>query len=281
MPVAISELPSSLAAMIGLSRDSEEFRTDTHRLAAFARSVDDANPRHLTGAIAPPVFAHVPVMQSMVEVLNRITSKFVLHGEHDFVFHAPILPGQRLFTLSTLREIRGTRAGTLFVVQSQTKTHDGQAICTQYSGCLLAGETLEGQAGDPTPARPAVARVAGTTARYPLAPDQTRRYADAARDYSPYTIDPQAAARLGFPAPIVHGMCTLAFASRAIVDDRCGGDTARLKRFGCRFANPLFLTPGQEIAVEHWAGGNGTVGFEAADAQGTVVIKNGYAEIAP
>jgi acyl dehydratase len=125
-----------------------------------------------------------------------------------------------------------------------------------------------------------VTRSTGAIERYRLTPDQTRRYADAARDYSPYTIDPDAAARVRFPAPIVHGMCTLAFASRAIVDTRCGGDTGRLKRFGCRFTNPLFMTPGQELLVEHWSGGEGLAGFEATDSGGTVVVRNGYAEIA-
>jgi acyl dehydratase len=275
-----SDAPAGLSARIGLSRDSEEFRTNTHRLAQFARAVDDTNPSHLAGEIAPPVFAHIPVMQSMVEVLRQITSEFILHGEHDFVFHTAIVPGQRLFTLSTLQGIRGTRAGTVFVIRSDTTTREGRPVCTQYSGCLLPGEARAEAAGEPAPDRPAIERTSGRIARYPLSTDQTRRYGDAARDYSPYTIDPDAAARLGFPAPIVHGMCTLAFASRAIVDEHCGGDTARLKRFGCRFTNPLFLKAGQELRVEHWPGDSGLVGFEASDAEGTVVVKNGYAEVA-
>ncbi|MEJ8570573.1 MaoC/PaaZ C-terminal domain-containing protein [Microbaculum marinum] len=280
MTAAMSSATSEPAAMIGLSRDSEEFRTDTHRLAQFARAVDDANPRHLSGEIAPPVFAHVPVMQSMVEVLGRITPAFILHGEHDFVFHEPIVPGQRLFSVSTLQGIRGTRAGTVFIVRSDTTTHDGRLVCSQYSGCLLPGERHE-DAGEPVPERPAPERGATSSERYALSPDQTRRYADAARDYSAYTIDPAAAAKAGFPAPIVHGMCTLAFASRAIVDNHCGGDTRRLKRFGCRFTGPLLMTPGQELTVVHWSGGATGVGFEATDSEGTAVIRNGYAEIEP
>ena len=49
MTAAVSEMPGGTEAMIGRSRDSEEFRTDTHRLAQFARAVDDTNPRHLAG----------------------------------------------------------------------------------------------------------------------------------------------------------------------------------------------------------------------------------------
>lgn len=274
-----ARLGASEALPLGFTRDSEEFRVSSHRLAQFASSVDDENPRHLAGEFASPVFAHVPVMQSMVEVLNRATDGFVLHGEHDFVFHRPVVPGQRLFTNSALIGVRGNRAGVTYIIRSDTLAHTGASVCTQYSTCLVRGEASGLAEGEAAPERPAVAKSAGETEIYALTPDQTRRYADAARDYSPYTIDPAAAAKVGFAAPLVHGMCTLAFAARAIVDRHCGGETPRLKRLGCRFAHPLLLTPGQTISVEHWAGADGLVGFEATDKDGNVIIKNGYAQV--
>jgi acyl dehydratase len=265
---------------IGLSVDSEEFRTSSHRIAQFARSVDDENPHHLAGEFAPPVFSHVPVMQSMVAILDRVTNGFALHGEHDFIFHAPIVPALRLFTVSTLVGVRGTKPGTTFIVRSETSTHDGKPVVTQFSTCLVRGAAPENSYGEAAPARPTSARgAAAVVSHFALTPDQTRRYADAARDYSAYTIDPAAAAKVGYAAPLVHGMLTLSLAARAIVDDHCGGETPRLKRLGCRFASPLLLTPGQTLKVEHWNGPGGPVGFEASDKDGNIVIKNGYAEV--
>lgn len=274
-----SAMAKPKAPPIGYSRDTEEFRTSTHRLAQFAKSVDDRNPRHLAGEFAPPVFFHVPVMQSMVEVLDTVADGFVMHGEHDFIFHAPIVPAQRLFSSSTLTGTRGTRVGMTFVVRSETAMHDGKPICTQYSTCLVRGEASSEAHGEAQPQRPSVPKADGASSHYVLTPDQTRRYADAARDYSPYTIDPAAAAKVGFAAPLVHGMCTLSFAARAIVDEHCGGDTPRLKRLGCRFAHPLLLTSGQALKVDHWAGPNGLVGFEVSDSDGNLVITNGYAQV--
>jgi acyl dehydratase len=265
--------------MIGLARDSEEFRTSSHRLAQFARAVDDTNPRHLAGEFASPVFAHIPVMQSMVEVLEQVAQGFALHGEHDLVFHAPIRPGLRLFTTSTLIGTRGTRAGLTFIIRSDTMTHEHKPVVTQYSTLLVRGAATAAAAGEFPPTRATPAKTASRSERYALTEDQTRRYADAARDYSAYTIDPATAAREGFPAPIVHGMCTLALIARAVVDRHCGGDTPRLKRLACRFAHPLFLTAGQTLSVEHWAGPGGIVGFEAQDRDGNIVVRNGYAEI--
>jgi acyl dehydratase len=275
----VSAVSSARSFPLGLSRDSEEFRTSSHRLAQFARSVDDDNPRHLAGEFAPPVFSHVPVMQSMVEVLGKVADGFVLHGEHDFVFHAPIVPALRLFTTSTLTGVRGTRAGLTYIVRSETATHDGRPVCTQYSTCLVRSEPSDVSEGTFAPARPALAKGHASSESYALTPDQTRRYADAARDYSAYTIDPAAAAKQGFPAPIVHGMCTLSFAARTIVDHHCNGQTPRLKRLGCRFAHPLFSTTGQTLKVDHWTGDGGFVGFEASDRDGNIVVKNGYAEV--
>ena len=270
----------ALDPRIGMTRDSEEFRTSSHRLAQFAHSVDDTNPAHLAGKIASPVFSHVPVMQSMVEVLGQAVDGFALHGEQDFIYHTSIVPGQRLFTQSTLIGVHPTKPGTTYFIRSETRSHDDKPVVTQYSTCLIRGPAASQGSGDTPPERPVIARSDASTQSFALTPDQTRRYADAARDYSPYTMDPVAAAKVGYPAPLVHGMCTMAFAARSIVDDECGGDTARLKRLGCRFANPLLLIPGQTIAVHRWRAPDGLVGFEVTDAAGSVVIKNGYAEIA-
>ena len=105
------------------------------------------------------------------------------------------------------------------------------------------------------------------------------RYGDAARDYSPYTIDGEAARKLGLTAPIVHGMCTLALIAREVVDRLCAGDTGRLKRLGCRFSHPLFLEPGQALSVRLWPG-NELSAFEAADRAGNLVVSNGFAQVA-
>lgn len=264
---------------IGFTRDSEEFRTNTRRLAQFAESVGDTNATHLSGQIAAPVFNHVPVMQCMVEVLNTAASGFIIHGEHDFVFHRPIIPGLRLYSQSTLVAIRNSSAGALYLVRSETRSHDGHDICTQHATCLVQGRRVAKDMGGKHPATPVPPRTGeAQIATFPIAADQTLLYAEAARDYSPYTMDPDAAKALGLPAPIVHGMCTLALISRSIVDGPCGGDTRRLKRLGCRFSHPLFVEPGQELVARIWSESRITA-FEAVDRAGNLVVKNGYAEV--
>ena len=272
------------AGRLGLERDSEEFRVNTARLAHFAAALDDTNPAHLAGRIAQPVFHHIPVMQSMVEVLTAATREFALHGEHDFHFHRPIEPGQRLFSRSRLTGVGATRAGTTLIIRSETATHDGQAVSTQYSTCLVTTVTGGATVGEAAPPRPAVAHDGEpAVARHVMSADQTHRYADAARDYSPYCLEAPAAARLGFPAPIAHGMLTIAIASRAIVDTVLQGDTRRLVRLGGRFSAPVLMVPGQALTTRLWLGpveaGRRLVGFETLEMDGKAAIRNGFAEV--
>jgi acyl dehydratase len=269
---------------VGWTRDSEEFRVNTHRLAQFARALDDDNPAHLAGRVASPVFAHVPVMQSLVEIIGLVTDASPLHGEHDFHFVRTIEPGQRLFSQSTLQAVRQSRAGVLLIVRSETRTHAGHPVTVQYSTCLVPQTSLDPEIGDGPPERPQLA--GGTPAgrlECALPVEVARRYADAARDYSPYTLLPEAALRMGFPAPILHGMCTIGYAGRCVVDQGAGGEVRRLKRLGGRFSHPVFIVAGQRLTTQLYAvernGARLRMRFETQDRDGRTVIKNGFAEI--
>lgn len=266
-------------AHVGSSRDSEEFRVNSYRLAQFAAALGDTNPRTSKGEVAPPTFAHIPVMQSMMEVLWGVDKSFYIHGEQDFHFKRPIVPGQRLKTVTTLQSMRNSGAGAVFVVRSDTNDQDGPVV-TQYAGVIARGQKLAKDVGDPAPAKPAELTTGKTEEiTLDIPTDLGLRYADVSRDYSPYTIEKEAAAKIGFPAPILHGLCTIALAARHVVDRACGGDVAKLKRLGARFTEPLFLTPGQKL-VTKLKMAPGRVDFECTDAKGNVVVKRGFAEIA-
>jgi acyl dehydratase len=123
---------------------------------------------------------------------------------------------------------------------------------------------------------------------YPMSPDQTRRYADASHDHDAYTLDEQAARAMGFPAILVHGMCTFAFSARAVVAALCRESPERLTRLAVRLSRPVYLLPGQQIDTTIWRrrsaplGSAGEAfGFVARDREGAVVLSNGLAEVKP
>jgi acyl dehydratase len=67
-------------------------------------------------------------------------------------------------------------------------------------------------------------------------------------DYNPIHADPDAAAKAGFERPILHGLCTLGVATRAILAALADGRPDRLRSLSVRFSRPVF--PGETIRTE-------------------------------
>src|SRR4051794_8538638 len=71
--------------------EEREFEVTRERLAQYAKATNDPIGAHLEGEVAPPVFAIVPVFQSLVEPALQVVPASVLgnvlHGEQDFRFH--------------------------------------------------------------------------------------------------------------------------------------------------------------------------------------------------
>jgi acyl dehydratase len=106
----------------------------------------------------------------------------------------------------------------------------------------------------------------------------------------------------GLPGIIVHGLCTMAFTAKVIVDHLCAGDPTRLKRLAVRFSRPVF--PGDTITTKVWpaldpaelrdaaavcdpirsaavSDSLRTYAYETCNAEGLVVIRDGLAGISP
>ena len=81
----------------------------------------------------------------------------------------------------------------------------------------------------------------------------------------------EVARKAGFPGIIGHGLCTMAFTSKAVIDSVCDSDPERLERLFVRFAKPVI--PGQTIETRIWAGSApGDFEFETAAPDGGLVI---------
>ncbi|WP_368862031.1 MaoC/PaaZ C-terminal domain-containing protein, partial [Salmonella enterica] len=61
-------------------------------------------------------------------------------------------------------------------------------------------------------------------------------------DYNPLHSDPMIAQVAGFTRPILHGLCTLGFATRAVSKSFCNGEPTAVKSIFGRFL--LHVYPG-------------------------------------
>jgi acyl dehydratase len=93
----------------------------------------------------------------------------------------------------------------------------------------------------------------------------------------PIHLDDALAKSMGLPGIIIHGLCTMAFTSVAVIQNECPDDPTRLQRLAVRFAKTI--QPEQSITTRIWNAGNGRYAYETTSDEGTVVIKDGLAEV--
>ncbi|XP_039132323.1 enoyl-CoA hydratase 2, peroxisomal-like [Dioscorea cayenensis subsp. rotundata] len=72
-------------------------------------------------------------------------------------------------------------------------------------------------------------------------------------DYNPLYSDPRVAKKAGFPHPILHGLCTLGFAVRAVTMFCCNGEPTLVKRIFGQFLSSVYS--GEILITEMWITG--------------------------
>jgi acyl dehydratase len=84
---------------------------------------------------------------------------------------------------------------------------------------------------------------------YAVTPQQALLYR-LCGDRNPLHADPDFAKRAGFPAPILHGLCSYGIVLRELTSGLLGGDATAVRGFTARFAGVVF--PGETIRVAGW-----------------------------
>ena len=121
---------------------SDDIPVSAEATIAYARATNDTNPRHLSGELAPPLFAVVPSLKTLVRPKKAATSLHSLHGEHDLVVHRPIVPGMTLRTHARLVGVHPSPAGAVMVGRGETRTVEGELVNEQHLTWVFRGETV-------------------------------------------------------------------------------------------------------------------------------------------
>ncbi|GMY28143.1 enoyl-CoA hydratase 2, peroxisomal [Fagus crenata] len=95
-------------------------------------------------------------------------------------------------------------------------------------------------------------------------------------DYNPLHSDPMVAKIAGFSRPILHGLCTLGFAVRAIIKCICRGDPNLVKSISGRFL--LHVYPGETLITEMWLEGLRVI-YQAKVKERNQTVLSGYVDI--
>jgi acyl dehydratase len=275
---------------IGTPGEPVKFKVERERIAAYAAATNDGIAQHAAGDLAPPVFSIVPAFQSAgmasLQVIPGELLGAILHGEQDFHFHKPIEPGMELETISTPIGMRQRSSGVTVAVRAETRDGSGELVTEQYMTSFVRGAQGVEDAGEVAPEhgfdeslreREPDAEVAQV-----YDADQTFRYAEASGDPMQIHLDEEFAKSVGLPGIIIHGLCSMAFTSVAVIEKFVADDPTRLKRLAVRFA--AIALPEQTITTRIWSAGEregrACYAYETTSDAGAVVIKDGWAELA-
>jgi acyl dehydratase len=272
---------------LGAWTEETRFEVTRERLQEYAAATNDPIQAHLDGDVASPVFAIVPVFQSLMEpalevVPMQLIGK-ILHGEQDFRFHRPIRPGDVLVSRARMTGWQGLPNGTAACVHIECRDESGELVNEQFVTFFVRGFDTGDTIGTLAPGHRFDESLRNTApaaeVKQHVDDDQTFRYGPAAGDPMPIHLDDEFAKEMGLPGIIAHGLCTMAFTSWALLTEVGDSDVARLKRLAVRFAKPVL--PGQDITTSIYesssADGVTTYAFETA-VDGELVIKDGLAE---
>ena len=271
---------------MGLRREGERFSYTDRESLLYAVSVGmgrdplDANELPYVYENAAP-----RTVPSMATVLTRIALlkdcgydyTKVVHGEQQLRLHRPLPPqGEVIADARVVAAYdKGAGKGALIYTETEVRLAEGgQPLYTLLSATFARGDGgYGGPAGSGPAPHPIPARAPDLTETFETRADQALLYR-LNGDRNPLHADPELARRVGFPVPILHGLCTYGIACRAILKMAAGYDHARIRALDVRFSKPVY--PGETIETQMWLDG-GTVSFRCVAPQrgGAVVIDHG------
>src|SRR5262245_57149471 len=276
--------------LMGLKREGDRFKYTDRETMLYAIGIGMGRDP-LDAEELPYVFENggLKTVPTMASVLARVPllkdsgydySK-VLHGEQKLTLHRALPAEGELIANSRVTAAYDKGAGKGAVILTETEVRlasDNKPLFTSQSTTFARGD---GGFGGPAGSGPAPhlipERKPDQTVTLETRKDQALLYR-LNGDRNPLHADPALAKRVGFPVPILHGLCTYGTACRAILTSVAKYDHTRIRGFDVRFSAPVY--PGESIATDLWIDGK-TVSFRCrVPERDVVVINNGKCVLA-
>ena len=189
----------------------------------------------------------------------------VVHGSQEIAVHGP-LPTSGKATLSTrITDLWDKDKAAVIWQEGRAVSETGEALWTVRSSIFVRGEGgFGGDRGSSTKVE-VPDREPDCDAAYDVTPQQALLYR-LCGDRNPLHADPAFAERAGFPAPILHGLCSYGIVLRTVTEQLLDGDASRVGGFTARFAGVVF--PGETIRTRAWRTDDGIVVAATISAPG-------------
>lgn len=253
-------------------------------VAAWTAATDDPSPAYAgPGAVAPPPF-HARLVRDLLFAIMEdedlaVDMVHLLHAGHDVTFHKPMAVWDVVVLRGELAHVEQKRGG-LLVEGLLWGFVEGEPAFEARTTFFIRGHMAAPVGTGKGPKRLPVEtpdRAPDVTLSIPVPADQSHRYADVSLDRNPLHLDKAVAEAAGLPDVIVHGLCTMALSSRALLAKVAFGDGRSLRRLAVRWTKPVFNDT--TLTLRAWREPEGQWPFEVLDADGDTVVKSGLAVI--
>lgn len=231
-----------------------------------------------------PTFAVAYISQSIRDILSgRIgdityNPMMLVHGEQSLTLHKELPTAGTITCHPVVSNIYDKGSGMLVISDVTCNDENGDTLAVLQSSMFIRGmgdfggeRGTSDKSGTP-PERQPDAIIEQTTTE-----NQALIYR-LSGDINPLHADPDMAAIGNFERPILHGLCTFGFASRAVLKQFCDNDPARFKSVKARFSKHVF--PGETLITEMWREGDQVIFQTKCKERDEVVLNYAVATIA-
>jgi acyl dehydratase len=230
-------------------------------IGAGSRRRDNTNPDALRYTVEGPSLQVLPSFGVVVPTFHMtdpppldlpgcdINLAQVVHGSQSVQVNGP-LPTSGSATVSTrITDVWDKGKAAVIWQEGVATSEAGEELWTTRSSIFVRDEgAWGGDRGSSDPVTlPDRAPDADTT--YDTSPQQALLYR-LCGDRNPLHSDPDFAKAAGFPAPILHGLCSYGIVLRELTDALLSGDATQVGGFSARFSGVVY--PGESIRVRGW-----------------------------
>ncbi|KAA3453659.1 enoyl-CoA hydratase 2, peroxisomal-like [Gossypium australe] len=206
----------------------------------------------------------------------KFDKRLLLHGQQYIEIHKPLPSNASILNKTTIAGFHDK--GKAAILELETRSYEKE------SGELLTlnrtSVFLRGAGGFSDPSKPF------TYSNYPVNPASAMKTPKTqpsaallyrlSGDYNPLHSDPMIAKVAGFSRPILHGLCTLGFAVRAIIKCICRGHPDMVKCIFARFL--LHVYPGEALITEMWLEGLRVI-YQVKAKERNRAVLSGYVDL--